>query len=41
MPSMAALKTLMEDVGSRSPKAKEIKPQDLIDTRFLTEVKGK
>ncbi|MGH7832851.1 MAG: ABC transporter substrate-binding protein [Candidatus Binatia bacterium] len=41
MPSMAALKTLMEDVGSRSPKAKEIKPQDLIDTRFLNEVKGK
>src|ERR1043166_1200495 len=30
MPSIPALRTLLEDVGSRSPKAKEIKPQDLI-----------
>jgi ABC-type nitrate/sulfonate/bicarbonate transport system substrate-binding protein len=41
MPSMPALKTLLEDVGSRSPKAREIKPQDLVDTRFLNEAKGK
>lgn len=41
MPSMPALKTLLEDLGSRNPKVKEIKPQDLIDTRFLTEVKGR
>ena len=39
MPSIPALRTLLEDVGSRSPKAKEIKPQDLIETRFLNEVK--
>jgi NitT/TauT family transport system substrate-binding protein len=39
MPSIPALRTLLEDVGSRTPKAKEIKPQDLIETRFLNEVK--
>ena len=39
MPSIPALRTLLEDVGSRSPKTKEIKPQDLIETRFLNEVK--
>jgi hypothetical protein len=39
MPSIPALRTLLEDVGSRAPKAKEIKPQDLIETRFLNEVK--
>jgi len=39
MPSIPALRTLLEDVGSRSPKAKEIKPQDVIETRFLNEVK--
>ena len=40
-PTIPALKTLLEDLGSRTPKIKEIKPQDLIDTRFLAEVKGK
>ena len=40
-PSMPALRTLLEDLGSRAPKIKEIKPQDLIETRFLTEIKGK
>ena len=41
MPSIPALRTLLEDVGSRSPKAKEIKPQDLIETRFLNEIKAR
>jgi NitT/TauT family transport system substrate-binding protein len=40
-PTIPALRTLLEDLGSRTPKIKEIKPQDLIDTRFLAEVKGK
>jgi NitT/TauT family transport system substrate-binding protein len=40
-PSLPALRTLMEDVGSRNPKVKEIKPHDLIDTRFLNEIKGR
>jgi NitT/TauT family transport system substrate-binding protein len=41
MPSIPALRTLLDDVGTRTPKAREIKPQDLIETRFLSEVKGK
>ena len=40
-PTIPALRTLLEDLGSRNAKIKEIKPQDLIDTRFLAEVKGK
>ena len=40
-PTIPALRTLLEDLASRTPKIKEIKPQDLIDTRFLAEVKGK
>lgn len=41
MPSTPALRTLLEDVGRGNPKAKELKPQDLVDTRFLNEVKGR
>ena len=40
-PTIPALRTLLEDLGSRNAKIKEIKPHDLIDTRFLAEVKGK
>lgn len=40
-PSTPALRTLLEDLGSRTPKIKEIKPQDLVDTRFLNELKGR
>jgi NitT/TauT family transport system substrate-binding protein len=41
MPTIPALKTLLEDVGSQNPKLKEINPQNLIDTRFLSEIKGR
>ncbi|HEY1269063.1 MAG TPA: ABC transporter substrate-binding protein [Candidatus Binatia bacterium] len=41
LPSTAALRTLLEDVARASPKAKDLKPQDLVDLRFLNEIKGR
>ncbi|MBI4523897.1 MAG: ABC transporter substrate-binding protein [Deltaproteobacteria bacterium] len=39
--TLAGLKTLLEDVGAKNPKVKDIKPQDILDTRFIPEQKGK
>ena len=39
MPTVAGIKTVLEDLGARNPKIRELKPEDLIDTRFLRELR--
>jgi NitT/TauT family transport system substrate-binding protein len=39
MPTLAGVKTVLEDLGSKNPKVREIKPEDLMDTRFLRALK--
>ncbi len=39
MPTLAGVKTVLEDLGSKNPKVREIKPEDLLETRFLRELK--
>ncbi len=39
MPTVAGVKTVLEDLGSKNPKVREIKPEDLMDTRFLRALK--
>lgn len=35
---MAGIKTVLDDLGQKNPKICELKPEDLIDTRFLREL---
>jgi NitT/TauT family transport system substrate-binding protein len=39
MPTIAGLKTVLEDLGSRNPKVRELKPENLMDPRFLQALK--
>ena len=39
MPSMQGVKTVLDDLAAKNPKVREIKPEDLLDTRFLRELK--
>jgi hypothetical protein len=39
VPTVAGMKTVLDDLGSKNPKVRELKPEDLIDTRFLKELK--
>jgi hypothetical protein len=39
MPTVAGIKTVLEDLGAKNPKVRELKPEDLIDTRFLGELR--
>jgi NitT/TauT family transport system substrate-binding protein len=39
MPTLAGLKTVLEDLGSKNPKVREIKPEDLMEPRFLRALK--
>jgi NitT/TauT family transport system substrate-binding protein len=39
MPTVAGIKTVLEDLGAQNPKIRELKPEDLIDTRFLRELR--
>ncbi|HTM07815.1 MAG TPA: ABC transporter substrate-binding protein [Verrucomicrobiae bacterium] len=39
MPTVAGMKTVLDDLGSKNPKVRELKPEELIDTRFLRELK--
>ena len=39
MPTVAGIKTVLEDLGAKNPKVRELKPEDLIDTRFLRELR--
>jgi NitT/TauT family transport system substrate-binding protein len=39
MPTLAGVKTVLDDLGSKNPKVREIKPEDLIESRFLRALK--
>jgi hypothetical protein len=39
MPTLLGVKTVLEDLGTKNPKVREIKPEDLLETRFLSELK--
>ena len=39
LPTVAGMKTVLDDLGARNPKVRELKPEELIDTRFLRELK--
>jgi NitT/TauT family transport system substrate-binding protein len=39
MPTVAGMKTVLDDLGARNPKVRELKAEELIDTRFLRELK--
>ena len=40
MPTLAGMRTVLDDLGARNPKIREIKPEDLLDTRFLRDLKA-
>jgi NitT/TauT family transport system substrate-binding protein len=39
MPTLSGVKTVLEDLGSKNPKVREIKPEELLETRFLRDLK--
>ena len=39
MPTLAGMKTVLDDLGAKNPKIRDVKPEDLLDTRFLRELK--
>lgn len=39
MPTLPGMRTVLDDIGAKNPKAREVKPEDLLDTRFLRELK--
>jgi len=39
LPTLAGMKTVLDDLGSKNPKILELKPEDLLDTRFLRNLK--
>jgi NitT/TauT family transport system substrate-binding protein len=39
MPTLSGVKTVLEDLGSKNPKVREIKPEELMETRFLRDLK--
>ena len=40
LPTEAGMKTVLDDLGTKNPKVREIKPADLLDTRFLRNLKA-
>jgi len=39
LPTVAGMKTVLDDLGEKNPKIRELKPEDLLDTRFLRNLK--
>jgi len=39
LPTVAGIKTVLDDLGAKNPKIRELKPEDLLDTRFLRNLK--
>jgi len=39
MPTLLGVKTVLEDLAIKNPKVREIKPEELLETRFLRELK--
>src|SRR5881409_2888180 len=36
---LGGIKTVLDDLGAKNPKIRELKPEDLLDTRFLRNLK--
>jgi NitT/TauT family transport system substrate-binding protein len=41
IPSLKAIKTVLDQLSARNPRVRDIKPETLIDTRFLSDLKEK
>jgi NitT/TauT family transport system substrate-binding protein len=39
MPTLSGVKTVLEDLAAKNPKVREIRPERLLETRFLRELK--
>ena len=39
LPTVAGMKTVLDDLGAKNPKIRELKPEDPLDTRFLRNLK--
>ena len=39
IPTIGGIKTVLEDLGAKNPKIRDLRPEDLIDTRFLRELR--
>jgi NitT/TauT family transport system substrate-binding protein len=39
MPTLLGVRTVLEDLATKNPKVREIRPEDLLETRFLRELK--
>ena len=39
LPTVAGMRTVLDDLGAKNPKIRELKPENLIDTRFLQQLK--
>lgn len=39
LPTEAGMKTVLDDLGAKNPKVRELKPGDLLETRFLRNLK--
>ena len=39
MPTLAGMRTVLGDLAVKNPKVREIKPEDLLEVRFLRELK--
>ncbi len=39
MPTLAGMRTVLDDLAVKNPKVREIKPEDLLEVRFLRELK--
>jgi NitT/TauT family transport system substrate-binding protein len=40
LPTEAGMKTVLDDLGTKNPKVRELKPGDLLETRFLRNLKA-
>lgn len=39
MPALAGVRMVLDDLEAKNPKVREIKPEELLETRFLRELK--
>jgi NitT/TauT family transport system substrate-binding protein len=39
LPTLAGMKTVLDDLGAKNRKIRDVKPEDLLETRFLRELK--
>lgn len=39
MPTLAGVRMVLDDLETKNPKVREIEPEELLETRFLRELK--